>query len=215
MEVGIIKNTIRNLLIFVVISALIVILVFTITTYLKSKETQAFYTNTYTEAFKQTEATSDFIEAILENKDNITSQEVLSYLNDIHNSLDMTAKDFELISPRFLSDKSNTDNSFMRDLIQLYSDETTRLQNELLKNNSQDDFDDTKNILFIRLALMKSDLQKIIAINTPQLAKYTFDQIRQPWIDLVNSPEYREVTKVYKLNHPTLFVKGFIFPFKR
>jgi len=213
--VGVIKRKIRNLLIFVAISVLIAMLVIAYTYYTKSKETQAFYTSAYTKAFEQTEITSDFIETILENKNNVTSHEILSHLSDIHNSLDIVAKDFELLSSRFSSNKPNTNNNFMRDLIQLYSDEITRLQSELLKNNSQDDFDDTKGILFTRLALMNADLQKIIIIDTPQLARYTYDQTSQVWVKLVNTLEYREVTRTYKLKYSHLFAKGFFLPFKK
>jgi hypothetical protein len=213
--VGIIKITNRNLFKLIIISIFLAMLVISYATYSKAKETKAFYTKTYIKAFEQVEITSNLIETILENKDNITSKETISHLSDIHNSLDMTAEDFKLISSRFLSNKPNTNYNFMPELIQLYSDEITRLQNELSKNNIQVDFDATKNVLFIRLALMKSDLQKIIAIDTPQFAKYTFDQTKRTWADLVNTLEYREVTKIYKLKHSTLFVKGYFFPFKK
>lgn len=190
-------------------------LVISYATYSKAKETQAFYTEAYIKAFEQVEITSNLIDIILENKDNITRQETLSHLSDIHNSLDMTAEDFKLASSRFLSNKSNTNYNFMPELIQLYSDEITRLQTELSKNNSPVDFDATKNVLFIRLALMNSDLQKIIAIDTPKFAKYTLNQTKQTWADLVNTLGYREVTKVYKLKHSTIFVKASLFPFKK
>lgn len=212
---GIIKITIRSLFILILISALSAILVISYITYSKSKETQAFYTKTYIKAFEQVEITSNLIDTILENKNNITRQETLSNLSDIHNSLDRTFEDFKLASLRFLSDKSNTNYNFMSELIQLYSDEITRLQNELSKNNSQVDFDAVKDVLFIRLALMNSDLRKIINIDTPQFAKYTFDQTKQTWAELVNTLGYREVTKVYKLKHSTLFRKASLFPFKK
>lgn len=212
---GIIKPKIRTLLIFVVILILIAMLVIAYTYYSKSKETQAFYTSAYTKAFEQTDITSDFIETILENKNDITSQEISSQLSDIHNSLDILVKDFELISSRFSSNELNTNNNFMRDLFQLYSDEITRLQSELLKNNSQNDFDDTKGILFTRLALMNADLQKIIIIDTPQFASYTYDQTSQAWVKLVKTLGYREVTRPYKLRYPHLFTKGPLLPFKK
>jgi hypothetical protein len=211
--VGIIKITIRNLFILIVISAFLAILVISYITYSKSKETQAFYTKTYIKAFEQVEITSDLIDTILENKNNITRPETLSHLSDIHNSLNMTVEDFKLASSRFLSNKPNANYNFMFELIQLYSDEITRLQNELSKNNSQVDFDAVNDVLFIRLALMNSDLRKIINIDTPQFAEYTFDKTKQTWAELVNTLGYREVTKVYKLKYSTLFNKASIFPF--
>jgi hypothetical protein len=211
--VGIIKISIRNLFILILISAFLAILVISYITYSKSKETQAFYAKTYIKAFEQVEITSDLIDTILENKNDITRQETLSHLNDIHNSLDMTAEDFKLASSRFLSNKPNANYNFMFELIQLYSDEITRLQNELSKNDSQVDFDAVKDVLFTRLALMNSDLRKIINIDASQFAEYTFDKTKQTWAELVNTLGYREVTKVYKLKYSTLFNKASIFPF--
>lgn len=211
----IIKNKLHKVLIFVVILVLTSTIVIAYTTYSKSKETQAFYTSTYIKAFEQLQLTSDLIENVIENKTNITSQETLSQLNDIHTSLDMSVKDFDLISLRFLSDKPNKNYDFMSELIQLYSVEINNLKSQLLKNNSKDDFDDIKDVLFIRLALMNSDMQKIINIDTSQISDYTYDQLKQVWVKMVNTLEYMEVTKVYKLKYSSLFVKGYFFPYKK
>mgnify|MGYP000134865864 CR=1 FL=1 len=211
----IVKSTIRSILTLILILVLTAIIVIVYTTYSKSKETQAFYTSTYIKAFEQTSITSDLIEAVLDNRNNITSQETLSELNDIQNSLNMTAEDFNLIAQGFSSNKPNTDRNFMPDLIQLYSDEISDLQSQLLKNNSEESFNDVKDVLFIRLAFMNSDMQKIINVDSPQLASYTYDQMKQVWSKMVNTLEYVEVTKVYKLRHSSLFIKGYFFPYKK
>lgn len=211
---SIIKKTIRNIIVLIIISVFLAILAISYTYYSKAKEAKAFYTETYIKAFDQTKTTSELIETILNSKNNITSQEISSYLTDIQNSLDIVTKDFELISPRFSSDKPNTNINFMRDLFQLYGSEIARLQSELSNNSSPESFDDIKGILFTRLNLMNSDLKKIIIIE-PQLVDYSYSQATQAWIKLVNTLGYREVTKIYKLKYPHLFTKGSVLPFQR
>jgi hypothetical protein len=209
--VVIINNTIRNILIFAVIIILIAAFAIAYTAYSKSKATEAFYTN----AFEQLEITSGLIENILESKNNITNQETLSQLKDIYNSLDKTAEDFALISVRFSPKKSDDNRNFMPELFQLYGDEINNLQGELLKNNSQGGFDAVKDVLFIRLALMNSDIHKIVNISTPQISSYTYDQTKQVWVKMINTLEYVEVTKVYKLKFSSLFAKRYFFPYKK
>jgi hypothetical protein len=213
--VVIIKNTIRSILIFAVIIVLITIIAIAYTTYSKAKETEAFYTSTYINAFEQIEITSDMIENVLENKSTITSQETLSQLNDIHESLAQTAEDFALISLRFKSKKTDVNQKFMSVLFELYSDEVNHLQGGLSNNNSKDSFDSAKDVLFIRLALMNSDLQKIMNIDTLHISTYSYDQTKQLWTKMINTLEYVEVTKVYKLKFASLFVKGYFFPYKK
>lgn len=212
---SIIKNTNRNKLIFIVIVVLSATLIISYMNYLKSKVTQVFYNNTYNKAFEQMEIVSEFINTILENKNSITSQEILSNLSNIHNSLNTASESFQLISSRLLSNKSSTDSNFMRDLIQLYDGEIARLQNELLKNQLQEDFDNIKDELFIRLALMNSDMQRITAIDTSQLTDYTYDEVKHIWVKLTTTLEYREVTIAYKLKYPDFYSKGYFFPYKK